>query len=131
MLTIRRASIQIALIAIVCVGLPAQPARAQWFAGEGMLADICSVEAQADSPSDVMINESYCLGYIAGVLDMRQSLRERTGLGFCPEGAALGEMHEAVRTQLQEHPESRSYAGVGIVIEALLRQYPECGSDPE
>jgi hypothetical protein len=63
-------------------------------------------------------------GYVGAVADIGAG-EPVNGFLFCvPAAVTLEQMGSVVRDWLQQHPESRNYAGKGVVGAALAEAYP-------
>lgn len=68
----------------------------------------------------------YCLGYIIGNIDARNSIQSILGPGLqcVPPGVTQGQVHDIVVKFLKDHPEARHYTGASEVGRAIREAFP-------
>lgn len=72
-------------------------------------------------------DESFCVGYIAGVADGLETMQELAGRKSCtPDAITQGQIRDVVKKYITEHPEKRHYTAASIVIMAIINAYPGC-----
>jgi len=70
------------------------------------------------------INQSFCLGYIEGVVDALETLRSVNGAAPCTgNGVEGGQVMDVVVKSLREHPEGRNSAAGALVVAAIAKAF--------
>jgi hypothetical protein len=71
-------------------------------------------------------DQNICIGYIAGVADALISVQGAQRIHwFCIDpDASLGQIRDAVRRWLGEHPEKRKLTGASVLLSVLKEDFP-------
>ncbi len=78
----------------------------------------------SDCISDNYYNNGLCLGFILGSMDTFEDILIKSGKADClPVGTKAGQLEDAVRIYLRDHPAERSYPAHQIVIAALMQAW--------
>ncbi|MBT4564150.1 MAG: hypothetical protein HOA08_09985 [Rhodospirillaceae bacterium] len=68
-------------------------------------------------------NESYCFRYVTSVLE--RAKEEGRPLPACqPKGASKGQVVDAIRAWLADHPEEQPGSAENLIAKALMRIWP-------
>jgi hypothetical protein len=78
--------------------------------------------------SPIAGNESWCLGYVAGVYDAVDNPltggSANAGKVCMPESVKMGQLEDSVKLWLREHPEKRHLEASFLVLQALKEKFP-------
>lgn len=102
--------------------IDAQALPHAFLTGQDLLADLQIPEED----EACWAARSHALGYISGVLDAHQNLRETEGFApvFSFPGISAGDLNELVARELARRPEDLDANAAGLVIRILYEQFP-------
>lgn len=114
------------LVAVFAFGMPGflsgGERRTSFFFGNNVL-EICSFESSGSNDGS---DPTYCMGYIAGVVDAIRGvpLPDDMPTHCLPPNVTLGQLRQVVVKYLEDHPEKLHYSGDAIILAALAEAFP-------
>ena len=106
---------------VVLAPAPAQEAKVSAFRNGNELYEGCTSNNQA--------KQAYCLGYVAGVIDLQRDAQSTDpaliAIKLCvPRGVTLKQVADVVVDYLRRNPKSRHNTAASLVELALMRAWP-------
>jgi hypothetical protein len=111
----------LAIAGLIALVADAGMAQAGFKDGNSLLTECRETESR---PSDQYYQRGFCLGYIEGIADYLELVRETSGLKPCvPSGATAGQIKDVVINALMTQPADRNIDAALLAMNAISKAW--------
>jgi hypothetical protein len=111
----------LAIAGLIALVADAGMAQAGFKGGNTLLAECRETESR---PADQQFQRGFCLGYIEGIADYLELVRERSGLQPCvPDAATAGQLKDVVINALMTQPADRNIDAALLAMNAISKAW--------
>lgn len=111
----------LAIAGLIALVADAGMAQAGFKDGNTLLAECREAESR---PADQHFQRGFCLGYIEGIADYLELVRERSGLQPCvPDAATAGQLKDVVINALMTQPADRNIDAALLAMNAISKAW--------
>jgi hypothetical protein len=100
------------LVLLIAAAVSGEVAAASFATGNKLLKDCQSTD---------VVEQTYCFGYIAGIVD---ALDDQRRACLPNKGVTIGQVSDIVVQWLQANPKDRHYAAAGLIAAAIAKAFP-------
>jgi hypothetical protein len=112
------------LVLAIASGLPVSPPARAYFLDGDELMNHCSINV-----ADDRFDPAICVTYIMGAYDAFMFQRLVRNQPRCtPSTLTAGKLREVVVEYLRDNPDNRAMDASALVWNAIIAEWPECGS---